>query len=93
MAPYLPDSVRRRRDKIGYAPPQAEWLRGPLRELVEDAFSSVSFADRPWADAAHTRRVWRAFADGDPAPEAEVARMLSLELWARAFLDPSALGR
>ncbi|HET8587093.1 MAG TPA: asparagine synthase (glutamine-hydrolyzing) [Candidatus Limnocylindria bacterium] len=93
MAPYLPDSVRRRRDKIGYAPPQADWLRGPLRELADDTFASERFADRPWTDVTHAREVWQAFRDGDPAPEAEVARALSLELWARAFLDPSALGR
>jgi asparagine synthase (glutamine-hydrolysing) len=91
MAAYLPESVRERRDKIGYAPPQGSWLRGPLRGIAEDTFRSQRFADRPWSDAAWTRFAWQAYRDGDPRHEAEIARSLSLELWARAFLDPTEL--
>jgi asparagine synthase (glutamine-hydrolysing) len=91
MAPYLPESVRRRRDKIGYAPPQAAWLRGPLAELVDDTFASARFTQRPWTDAAWLRQAWHAFRHGDPRHEADVVRFLSLELWARAFLDPVTL--
>ena len=47
----LPDSILRRRTKSGFETPQAEWLRGPLRPLIESCVAS----DRP---------VWE-FADRD----------------------------
>ncbi len=35
MAGYLPEPVRKRRDKIGFATPQQDWFRGPLRPAIE----------------------------------------------------------
>ena len=87
MAAYLPASVRGRLDKVGYAPPQVAWLRGPLRELADDTFASESLAGRPWADAAWLRATWRSFLAGERRQEGDLVRALSLELWARAFLD------
>jgi len=87
MSAYLPDSVKARRDKIGYAPPQAAWLRGPLREWAEDLLASQRFAEREWNDAPEVRAMWRTFRDGNDEAEADVWRFLSVEAWARSFLD------
>jgi asparagine synthase (glutamine-hydrolysing) len=87
MRDYLPPSVLRRRDKIGFAPPQAAWLRGPLGEWAEDLLGSASFAQRPWTDAPPIRRAWVRFRDGSPEGESDLWRHLSVEAWARAFLD------
>jgi asparagine synthase (glutamine-hydrolysing) len=90
MRDYLPDSVRARTDKIGYAPPQAAWLRGPLREWAEDLLASQRFAEREWNDAPAVRAMWEAFRDGKDQPGADVWRFLSVEAWARSFLDRPA---
>ena len=87
MRDYLPESVRGRRDKIGYAPPQAAWLRGPLREWAEDLMASQRLAEREWTDAPALRAMWRDFRDGKDRREADVWRFLSVEAWARSFLD------
>ncbi len=87
MSDYLPDSVRGRRDKVGYAPPQAAWLRGPLREWAEDLLASQRFAEREWNDAPAVRAMWRAFRDGKDELDGDVWRFLSVEAWARTFLD------
>jgi asparagine synthase (glutamine-hydrolysing) len=87
MRAYLPDAVRLRRDKIGYAPPQARWLRGPLAEWAADTFASQPFADRGWYDPASVRSMWSAFRAGDDRPEADLWRFLSVEGWARRFVD------
>jgi len=87
MRDYIPADVRLRKDKIGYAPPQAAWLRGPLREWADDLLASDAFARREWADAAEVRRMWSAFLAGDDHQEADVWRFLSVEAWARTFLD------
>jgi asparagine synthase (glutamine-hydrolysing) len=34
MAGILPEPVRNRRDKLGFATPEQDWFRGPLREAV-----------------------------------------------------------
>jgi asparagine synthase (glutamine-hydrolysing) len=88
MRDYLPDSVRGRKDKIGYAPPQAAWLRGPLCEWAEDLLGSQRFAEREWTDAAAVRGMWRAFRDGKNDLDGDLWRFLSVEAWSRTFLDP-----
>lgn len=90
MAGYLPTSVLGRYDKIGYAPPQAAWLRGPLRDLVADALHSQAFIDRPWTDVPHLQQAWDELLAGETAWEGEIARALSLELWAQRYLDPGS---
>ncbi|MDQ2854153.1 MAG: asparagine synthase (glutamine-hydrolyzing) [Chloroflexota bacterium] len=87
MRDYLPASVRGRTDKVGFAPPQAAWLRGPLREWAEDLLASARFAEREWNDAPVVRARWRAFRDGEDRLGADVWRFLSVEAWARCFLD------
>lgn len=87
MHDFLPDSVRRRRDKVGYAPPQAAWLRGPLCEWADDLLASQRFSEREWTDAPAVLAMWRAFRDGSDQLEADVWRFLSVEAWARTFLD------
>jgi asparagine synthase (glutamine-hydrolysing) len=87
MSDYLPESVRRRKDKIGYAPPQAAWLRGPLREWAEDLLASKRFAEREWNDAPSVHAMWRAFRDGKDQVHGDLWRFLSVEAWARTFLD------
>jgi len=87
MGDYLPDSVRHRMDKIGYAPPQAAWLRGPLCEWADDLLASRSFAEREWNDAPAMRAMWRAFRDGKDHVDSDIWRFLSVEAWARSFLD------
>ena len=92
MREYLPDSVRGRTDKIGYAPPQAAWIRGPLCEWAEDLLASQRFAEREWNDAPAVRGMWRAFRDGKDRLDGDLWRFLSVEAWARTFLDRPGTG-
>ena len=88
MRDYLPDSVRGRHDKIGYAPPQAAWLRGPLCQWADDLLASRRFAEREWADSREVRTMWSAFRNGDDRAHEDIWRFLAVEAWARSFLDP-----
>ena len=89
MREYLPDSVRRRRDKIGYAPPQRAWLLGPLRDASRELLADPRTVQRPWVDAKHLRSSWDQFTHGEPSAEGAVVLALTLELWSRKFLDQS----
>jgi asparagine synthase (glutamine-hydrolysing) len=78
--------VQSRTDKIGFATPEAQWLRGPLGAFASDVLGDRRCRERGFIDAnaaqAQLRRVRDGGASGLP-----LWRAVSLELWARAFLD------
>jgi asparagine synthase (glutamine-hydrolysing) len=84
----LPEEIRNRRDKIGFAPPENVWLLGPLREWAEELMSSAQFRQREWVDARAIDRVWTRFKGGEGALHTIIWRWLSLEIWARTCLAP-----
>jgi len=83
----VPEAIRTRTDKLGFAPPQAVWLRGPLRSWAEDVFHSSAFRQRPWIENKTVEHVWHRFLTGQSQWDTIVWRWLSLEAWARVFLD------
>jgi len=82
----VPEEIRNRRDKLGYAPPEAAWLRGPLKPWANEVFSSREFRHREWWDPATVDKIWKRFEDGEQGLHTSVWRWLSLEVWARTFL-------
>ena len=43
IQPWLPEEIVYRKDKIGFAPPIQDWMRGPLREYLLDEVASSAF--------------------------------------------------
>lgn len=78
----IPEEVRTRTDKVGFATPEAKWFAGPARAWAEGILGSDSFRSRPWFDAA---KVARAFEEKDAS--LPLWRFLNLELWMRRFVD------
>jgi hypothetical protein len=84
----LPESILRRRTKSGFETPQGQWLRGPLRTIVESCVASDgpvwAYANRHYvrsqADAAWSGRV-----RGEET-EQEVMRVVFLDRWLREFI-------
>jgi asparagine synthase (glutamine-hydrolysing) len=87
LGDLLPPIVRERRDKLGFVTPERHWLRGSLGELTGDVFSSRSFAERGFVDAAAARRRLERHRRGEVEAGMELWRALNVELWARACLD------
>lgn len=83
----VPDEIRLRKDKLGFAPPEPLWLRGPLRPWIDEILHSPSFRQRGWLDPQAVDRVWQGFLAGRDAWHSLVWRWVSLEVWARVFLD------
>jgi asparagine synthase (glutamine-hydrolysing) len=81
----LPDSVRGRRDKMGFPVPLQEWISqpGPVREFVLDTLSSDAARSRTLID---NQKVL-AQLDREPRFGRTIWGLLSLELWQRAFHD------
>jgi asparagine synthase (glutamine-hydrolysing) len=87
LGDLLPPTVRTRRDKIGLATPEADWLRGPLGDLAGDCFASQRFRERGLVDAAAARRRLERHRRSELQAGMELWRALNLELWAQEFLD------
>jgi asparagine synthase (glutamine-hydrolysing) len=87
----VPEEIRNRRDKVGFAPPEVSWLSGPLCSWVEEVFSSTEFRHREWCDPATVDRVWKRFRKGEGGLHTSIWRWLSLEVWARTCLVPKPI--
>lgn len=88
----LPQEVATQRTKIGFNPPLADWLRGPLRPYVEDILDSRSFRESELIDPVETRSVLRQVLDAAHSniSDAEKAwRYLAPHLWERSILTNS----
>lgn len=84
----VPEEIRRRKDKLGYAPPEVAWLRGPMRQWADDIFRSAEFRNRDWVDGRAIESLWSRFLNGDSGLHRQIWRWLSLEAWARNCLAP-----
>ena len=86
----IPDVVRQRKTKLGFAVPGRQWLTRELRPqvsaLIEDSLKSAKYVDpdvlRRWYRQSPNK-------GGGRAQSAEaylgLFRLLSLEMWMRAF--------
>ncbi|HLA76355.1 MAG TPA: asparagine synthase (glutamine-hydrolyzing) [Vicinamibacteria bacterium] len=82
MTGVLPESVRLRRDKLGFATPETRWLV-ELAPQVRDWLGPSSRL-RSRLDSRGIRR-WLALPDGALARQPGLFRLLSAELWLRAL--------
>ena len=91
FGPQLPDSVRSRRDKMGFPVPLTDWFResGPVRDFVFDVLSSESARSRPLVD---NRRALDGL-DREPMFGRKLWGLLCLELWQRVYHDRAATFR
>ncbi len=88
LGQLLPESIRTRRDKMGFPVPLQEWLSrpGPSRDFVVDILSSQKAQSRELVD---NRKVLELL-DTEPRFSRRIWGLLSLELWQRSFHDQAA---
>ncbi|MBY0421283.1 MAG: asparagine synthase (glutamine-hydrolyzing) [Parvularculaceae bacterium] len=85
MTDILPDSIRLRRDKIGFATPEEEWFRGPLADEVTRRTKATlaAFPDAFDSDAALA--AVRARLDGARPFDFLPWRLIAFGAWAEKF--------
>jgi asparagine synthase (glutamine-hydrolysing) len=82
-----------RKPKRGFTLPFGEWLRGPMRPLVEETLSDSAFRTSGLIDASEADREWRGFLQNPTANWTHVWTILILALWQQEFLRPAAKRR
>ncbi|HEX2251558.1 MAG TPA: asparagine synthase-related protein, partial [Gemmatimonadales bacterium] len=82
----MPDGVRLRRTKLGFAGADRRWLSGDLRPQVTDLIEGGLRCER-FIDPAPLRRWYRSPSHASASSEAygSLFRVLALEMWMRAF--------
>jgi len=85
----VPDMIRCRMDKKGFATPEEVWMQGDMSEKVLEILSSETFRNRPYWDADAVRKSYEDFLAGKASYSSEAWRMVCCELWLRRFIDPA----
>jgi asparagine synthase (glutamine-hydrolysing) len=86
-AAYLPEPIIWRK-KAGFGAPVRSWLRNDLQEMRNDLlFGSRGLVARGWLDAAGGRALVDDFLSGRADYSLQIWMLMSLELWARRFVD------
>lgn len=83
----LPESIRSRRNKIGFTTPEQEWFKR-LKTRFYGVFLSESFANRPYFNQQAVLAAFEGHIKGRNTTDTMVFwRMLNVELWMREFID------
>ena len=88
-ADYLPDSVRWRRDKVGFATPEKLWFGGELGKVFERTLAEPVIDLERWVALDVMRERWRAYREGKARFASVFWRVLNLDLWERQRLAGS----
>ncbi|HOT06001.1 MAG TPA: asparagine synthase (glutamine-hydrolyzing) [Methanotrichaceae archaeon] len=77
-----------RRDKIGFATPDGDWLSTPeITSIFDEIFASPEFRSRPYWDADRVAAAFQDCKAGRRQSGEQLWRIVNTELWLRAFVD------
>lgn len=85
MAEVLPPLVRDRRDKLGFATPETEWLRGSLREVARGAVEDTLGRWPGLIAPEPARQLMRQVLDGSGPAGPALWRIANLGIWGQRF--------
>ena len=88
MQGIMPEPVRKRVDKKGFAVPQDEWFRTEkFQQLIMDILQSDSFAKRGYVIPEEAIKLYRKHLAGEINISKDIWKWINLELWFREFID------
>jgi len=86
MKGTVPAEILSRRDKIGFATPEIEWLRSEeLKKLTDKLFTNKQPMCAEYIDLEKTRRMIREHNDGRREYSREIWKTIFLEIWLQTF--------
>jgi asparagine synthase (glutamine-hydrolysing) len=85
MTGILPEVVRQRRDKLGFATPEQVWFRGPLRGLITDGIEATLRRYPDLMNAGGVHALASDMLDGRRALDFTLWRIVNLGIWGERF--------
>ena len=86
MEPYLPHDVIYR-PKTGFGAPLRHWLKGELKNLVDELLSIESLSNRGIFDPLAVKELINKDRSGQIDASYTIFSILCIELWCQMFLD------
>jgi asparagine synthase (glutamine-hydrolysing) len=83
----VPESIRCRKDKMGFVTPEENWMKNELKSFMLDLFSSASFKNRPYWNAEEVGKSYVRFLENKAEYSPEIWRAACAEIWLRMFID------
>ena len=93
MKGVLPETIRNRTDKMGFATPENIWFRTVLRKPIHEMIHSKSFAERGYFNIEQVKKAFDQHCQGKTNIHFTIWRWINLEIWFRAFIDGGASGK
>ena len=94
MKGVLPESIRMRRDKMGFATPLEQWFKTSLKDKVRDILSSREFSKRPYFEQGAVLKRFEDFTEGrGDSDHYTIWSWVNLELWFRKFIDSKEVSK
>jgi asparagine synthase (glutamine-hydrolysing) len=87
MKGILPEVVRNRMDKMGFATPEDNWFKTVLRNQIYEIICSKSFGERGYFEENKVKHVFEDYCKGKVSMSFAIWRWVNLELWLRLFVD------
>ncbi|MCF6237891.1 MAG: asparagine synthase-related protein, partial [Candidatus Marinimicrobia bacterium] len=86
----VPDSIRLRKDKIGFGTPENDWFRSAgFQQLVNDILSSDFYRDFPYINRVEAQKAYRLHLTGKKNIARQIWKWINLYIWYQRFiLDP-----
>ena len=88
MKGLLPEKIRLRRDKVGFATPEDVWLaEKAFKDLIGSILDSDSFRNRGIIDSEKARILYDKHCKGEIKISKDIWKWINLEIWYRTFID------
>lgn len=92
MKGILPEEIRLRKDKIGFATPEDEWFRKPqYQTLINEILSSESLKNRKIIDVENAKILYQKHLNKEINISKDIWKWINLEMWYRIFIDKKVL--
>jgi asparagine synthase (glutamine-hydrolysing) len=90
MSSLLPPEVVNRK-KEGFSVPLKNWLRGPLREMLQDVLNADTLKRQGWFQPQYVQRLMQEHLIGQANHGHQLWALMVLELWDRQYQQPYAM--
>lgn len=83
----LPEKIRTRQDKIGFATPEEYWMKQALGKDMKKVFASEKFNSRGYFEKGKTSQYFEEVLAGKYSNYQLFWRLYNFEMWMRVFID------
>jgi Asparagine synthase (glutamine-hydrolyzing) len=85
MSHTLPESVRERRDKLGFSTPEEVWFRGPLKGMILDGVEATLRRYPDLLEPKGTRALVSDMIEGRRNVDFTLWRIVNMGIWGERF--------